>query len=260
MALSLDEPDRTRLPRSPLELVVCQIRFERQVAIGDPKTATTFHQALGGTSGPFPEIGEVVSEEVNLPLTPGTPGAFRESRTSGWRFSSGRTLAAVLMPDHVALETNAYTTWEDFSELLAQVIDAVAEVVEPAIEQRIGLRYVDRIQELDLKSPAEWESYIRSEFLGPILHRELGPGVRAAHQQLLIELEDGISCGLRHGPVDNQNRETVDYVLDYDLFRQSGRPFDPEGIKETAALFNRLGLQLFQATITDDLLDYLRER
>jgi len=260
MTLSLDDPDRTLLPRSPLEMVVFQVRFERQVVVGDNRIVKPFQEALGGTDGPFPDVGEVTSGEVNVALTPGGPGSFSESQTKGWRFSSGQTLAAVLMPDHMTLETNAYTTWEDFSELLGRVIDAVAEVIKPAIEQRIGLRYVDRIQELNLRSPAEWAPYIRSELMGPVLHDELGPAIRQAHQALLIDLGEGASCGLRHGPVDDQSRNTVDYVLDYDIFRESGRPFDAEAIKETADRFNTLVLQLFQATITDELLDYLRGR
>jgi uncharacterized protein (TIGR04255 family) len=258
LTILLDEPDRTRLPRSPLELVVCQIRFESRALVSDAATATAFQRALGGTDGPFPEIGEAATGEVNFAVAPGSPGAVTETQRKGWRFSSGQTLAAVLMPDHVTLETTDYSTWEEFFPLLERVVDAAAEVVSPAIEQRIGLRYVDRIQELNLRSPEEWRPYIRSELLGPILHEGLGSAIRQAHQSLLLDLGEGTNCGLRHGPVEDPNRDSVDYVLDFDVFRQSGRPFDTNAIKETASRFNTLALKLFQATITEELLDYLR--
>lgn len=258
MPLELPEPDRIRLPRSPLELVVFQVRFNRYAAVSDAHTATRFHTALAERMDGFGEISEVVTGEVNFSIGPAGQ-TVNEARTTGWRFASTPTTAAVLMPDHVALETSAYSTWEDFAPAARAVIDAVREVVDPAIEQRTGLRYVDRITELMLKTPADWAPYLQPELLGVILHPQLGPAVRAAHQQLLIDLEDGAQCGLRHGPIDNPVTGTVDYVIDLDLFRDGGRPFDADQIKQELERFHTWALQLFQASVTEDLLSYLRD-
>ncbi len=68
------------------------------------------------------------------------------------------------MPDHVSLETTSYTTWgDDFQPRLTALIEATATCVEPAIEQRLGLRYVDRIRELELTSIGAWRDYIAPE-------------------------------------------------------------------------------------------------
>jgi uncharacterized protein (TIGR04255 family) len=260
-ALDLPEPDRSRLARSPLELVVCQIRHERRLVVGEGATALAVHEALGGASGPYPSIDEVSGAEVNLVMGigMGAPNV-RETKTSGWRLTSADGAWVItLMPDNFSLETSAYTTWAgDFAPRLAALIDAVAERIQPTFEQRIGLRYVDRITELGLTELAAWQPFLRPELLGLVVHPQLGPGVRSYQQQLLIELADGVMAGLRHGPVVEAGRDVVDYQLDYDIFRQGGRAFDAAAIKDAAAQFNVYALQLFQAAISDALLEELR--
>jgi uncharacterized protein (TIGR04255 family) len=258
-ALDLPEPDTTRLARSPLELVVCQIRHERRLVVGEGTTALAVHEALGGANGSYPSLDEVAGAEVNVVMGLGTPN-IRETKTSGWRFASADGAWVItLMPDSFSLETSAYTTWaDDFAPRLGALIDAVAAHVRPTFEQRIGLRYVDRIDELGLTELEAWRPYLRPELLGLVLHPQLGPGVRNYQQQLLLELADGVTAGLRHGPVVEPGRETVDYQLDYDIFRQGGRPFDAAATKAAAAQFNIYALQLFQASVSDELLEELR--
>jgi uncharacterized protein (TIGR04255 family) len=258
-ALDLPVPDTTRLARSPLELVVCQIRHERRLVVGEATTALAVHEALGGATGPYPSIGEVFGAEVNVVMGVGAPNV-QETKTSGWRLTSADGAWVItLMPDNFSLETSAYTTWAgDFAPRLGALIDVVAERIEPTLEQRIGLRYVDRITELGLTELAAWQPYLRPELLGLVVHPQLGPGVRNFQQQLVIELADGVTAGLRHGPVVEAGRDVVDYQLDYDIFRHGGRAFDAAAIKDAAAQFNIYALQLFQATISEELLEELR--
>ena len=260
-ALDLPEPDRSRLARSPLELVVCQVRHERRLVVGEGTTALAVHDALGGSGGPYPSIDEVSGAEINVMMGVGIGAPHvRETKTSGWRLTSADGAWVItLMPDNFSLETSAYTTWgEDFAPRLETLIAAVAEHVQPTFEQRIGLRYVDRINELRLTELAAWQPYLRPELLGLALHPQLGPGVRTYQHQVVIELADGVAAGLRHGPVVEANRNIVDYQLDYDIFRQGGRPFDAAAVSDAAAQFNIYALQLFQATISDALLEELR--
>jgi len=258
-SVDLPEPDVSRLARSPLELVVCQIRHERRLVVGEGATALAIHEALGGAGGSYPSIDEVSGAELNVVVGMGAPD-FRETKTSGWRLTSADGAWVItLMPDNFSLETSAYTTWsDDFAPRLGTLIDAVAEHVKPTVEQRIGLRYVDRINELGLTELAAWRAYLRPELLGLVLHPQIGPGVRQYLQQVVIEFADGVVAGLRHGPVVEPGREVIDYQLDYDIFRQRGRPFDASMVKAAAAQFNIYALQLFQATITDELLEELR--
>lgn len=257
--LSLPEPDTSRLTRSPLELVVCQVRHERKLVVAEGSTALAVHEMLGGTVGRYPNLDEITGAELNVIVGSGTVPNVSETKSSGWRFASADgNWTVTLMPDHFALETTAYTSWtEDFQPRLAEVAKAVAKHVAPTFERRIGLRYIDRITELGLTSVAAWQPYLRPELLGMALHPAVGPGVRQSQQHLLIEMDDGVVAGLRHGPVVEAGKDEVDYQLDFDISRLGSRPFDVEAIKGVADQFNIYALQLFQASVTGDLLEAL---
>lgn len=261
MTLELPEPDFTQLAHSPLELVVCQIRFERRLVASDSSTARAIHDALGSTDDRYPQVEPAGAATLSVVAAPGQqPPGVSEAMLNGWRFvSRDRRWIATVMPDHASLETTAYTTFaKDFEPRLGQLIDAVAEHVQPTFEQRMGLRYVDRITALQLKTLADWEPYLRPELLGLVLHPQLGPGVRAMQHQTVLQLDEDLSCGLRNGPLVNDDAGVVDFVVDYDVFRERGQVFDAGGIKDAASRMNRWAQQLFEATITEQLLQRLR--
>jgi uncharacterized protein (TIGR04255 family) len=255
----LPDPDRSRLARSPLELVVCQVRHERRLLIGEGQVAMAMYEALGGSDGQYPALDEVTGSEMNVVIGQGTQPSVSETKTSGWRFAAvDGTWVVTVMADHFSLETTAYTTWdEDFAPRLEALVEVVTEHLKPAVEHRIGLRYIDRITELALPDLASWRPYLRAEVLGLVAHPELGDLVRAGQQHLVLELGEGVRAGLQHGPVPNPSG-AVDYQLDYDLFRQGGRPFATDQIKTTVANLNTFALQLFQASVTDELLEKLK--
>jgi uncharacterized protein (TIGR04255 family) len=262
MPLSLPEPDRTQLPRSPLEVVVAQVRHENRLAASESSTARAVHEALGGSDGSYPFIdGASAAVMLNLVVAgPGVsaPAANTESQLTGWRLHDAEnTWAVTLMPDHFALETTRYTTWAEFGPRLVDVIDAVSEHVAPAFEQRLGLRYIDRLRDPVVSEIAGWRPYIRREVLGILCHPDLGDAVVGAQQQVLFTLDDGVTGTLRHGPIRDPEGKAVQYLLDYDVFRQGGRPFARDAIRDTFDSFNTAALQLFQATVTPELLDYL---
>jgi len=252
MPLPLPEPDTTQLVRSPLELVVCQVRFDSPA----PRTsveALQFHEILGGEAGRYPRLEPV--QALNLSVGLGAPETLA---STGWRFSEREPGWAVsLMSDHVSLETQRYETWNDFRQRLGEVIDAITEVVEPTLVLRFGLRYIDRITELNVTSPAGWERYIRPWLLGFVTVPGIGNLIEGAQQQLIISLAEDGKCGLRHGLLPDSGRGMVDYLLDYDLYQQETRRFDAASLKATADVFNRMALQLFQASVTPELLQVL---
>ena len=260
MSLSLPAPDKRQLARSPLALVVCQVQFEELAAATDARLAVRFSQALGGRTGPYPRLEPVSIQTINVVGGPAGMQSTAQPR-QGWRLqSSDGYWTVVLMPDHVALETSRYTTWsDDFQKRIADVLDATGRLIEPAIEQRLGLRYVNRVTEPAVKAPAEWRDYVASSFLGPVLDETLGGAVQAAQQQLDLSLDDSVSCNVRHGFFsDPARRGAPTYLIDIDVYRATGQPFDLPGIKQTLATFNERVLQVFQVVVTPQLVEFLR--
>ena len=260
MDLRLPDPNTDHLPHSPLELVVCQLRFDQQAQVSDSTVALAIHGELGGADGPYAQLEQIEGQQLTISGGLGVEPHTEMRSSSGWRLASeGGDWVITLMPDHVGLETTKFTTWEaDFLPRLEALIDAAALHLEPVIEQRIGLRYVDRIEELGVDSIAAWCDYIAPQLLGPITHPELGPAVTAMGQQAVLRLDDQLRAAIRSGPITDREDGRVDYLLDYDIFRQGGRPFDAADVIATAAKLNTWAHQLFELSITDKLLDFLR--
>lgn len=261
--LDLPEPDSTRLGRSPLQLVVCQVRFEEIPSVADPRVALAVHDRLGGRSGIYPVLEQLKGEQVEVKVgIGGAPISTQQSPLSGWRLlTQDKDWTVALLPGSAALETTNYSTWADeFSPRLNELLDAVAAVIAPALEQRLGLRYVDLLTEPDVQQPAGWRGRVVDELLGPILHPRFGAGVRSSQQQLELDAGAGVRCTLRHGVLpDRTKAHRTNYLLDWDVFREQAKPFDIEDLKVAATSFNHLALQLFQQAITPDMAAFLRE-
>jgi uncharacterized protein (TIGR04255 family) len=262
MPLRLPAPDHTPLTASPLVQVIGQLRFEEHAEVSGSQLARSFHDALGGGTGDYPTVQNLVGgQTVTLSISPSGQPVANTKPSEGWRFSSKDSAgwAVALFPDSVGLETTAYTTWEDFSARMSAVLDVAVSVVNPAFEQRLAIRFIDRVRNMGIDTPAGWEPYISPYLLGAILHPGIGSAVRGAQQILQIDLGNQEFCGMRHFTIPAENDPALfDYMLDFDIFREGGRPLDIENVKETLDRFNDYGEQLFQAAVTPALMDRLR--
>ena len=265
LSLELPPPVHGQLPHSPLTLVVCQIRFETMAGVGDGKNALRFYEELGGSAGHYlrPEKAELRSIAVELD---GQAGAVRTSPTgaqvNGWRLKGREEPWLIsLMPDFVSLETTgAYSSWEGFRARLAQVLDASAAALGPETEQRLGLRYVDQINEPEVRRLRDWAQYIDSSLLGMGAHPTLGAGVTRIQQQFELQPNDEFACVVRQGFFSDESRAgNQSFVLDTDVYREGVRLFDQLALLGAADTFHDFALQVFQQSITEKLFNFLRE-
>jgi uncharacterized protein (TIGR04255 family) len=181
--------------------------------------------------------------------------------SNGWRLRSDDSRWTVtVMPDHVIVETTKYPGWsEGFRSVLHALVDAVAEHVQPSIEQRLGLRYINSVHIDDGASPIDWKPYIAPSLLGVLGDEAIGPHIKATQQQFVIEVDDKVLCGVRHGIVwDEAANEQPTYVLDFDVYRDRGQPFDADSVKLASDNFNDFALRMFHASITPVLLERLK--
>jgi uncharacterized protein (TIGR04255 family) len=260
LPLTLPEPITDRLANSPLKLVVCQVRFEETLSVAESRTGLAIFESLGGDSGPYPQFSEFRGQQVDITVAPGSSISAQQTQLAGWKFlSEDRAWNVVVLPNSVSLETTAYTTWTaDFEARLRAILGAVVTHVNPAIQLRLGLRYIDVIARPGIESPKDWRGWICESLLGPIMHPQFGSAVLSAQQQLEIDAEDGIKCTLRHGTVLDATSASPAYLLDWDVHTDAAKAFDvPEAIT-TLSGFNRLALRLFQVAITPEMLDELR--
>jgi uncharacterized protein (TIGR04255 family) len=258
--LDLPDPDRSLLTNSPLDLVVCQVRFDqRPVISASNKVGFEFQAALQAEGesrwkmepieGP-PPVGIVVTPDGAQRISGGDP-------VKGWRFTSADgAFIIVLMPDSIAVETRRYAGWHTFRATVERALDRLMTTFTPEIELRVGLRYVDRMKSAGAEQPSDWIARLRPWLHGLIGHETLGPAVSNQQQQIMLELGDGAVCRFAHGTLPTDRG--LEYVLDYDLFREEARPFDAAAILDVLDLFNTEALKLFQASITPETAEALR--
>ncbi|MHB1536212.1 MAG: TIGR04255 family protein [Acidimicrobiales bacterium] len=256
--LDLPAPDTRRLERSPLELVVCQIRHERSSAA--TADATRAFAVRDGLEAEYPIDDEVTGLALNVVGGPSRVSTATDQQ-QGWNFKSADgAWIVVLMPDFFALESRAYTDWDDFSTRLGELVRQVEGVLAPGVERRVGLRFIDRITDPKITSPTGWEGWINERLLGPILHDNFGPAIKSLQQVLQLDGGDGMEVLLRHGCLvdDPPVNQVWHYLLDYDCSRSRGRAFSADDIRDTTECLHDLALSVFQASIEPKLYDHLR--
>jgi uncharacterized protein (TIGR04255 family) len=257
--LELPDPDRSQLAGSPLDLVVCQIRFDQRGHVSTPRVGFDFQKALADSpeqpwkvepiEGP-PPMNITVTADGSQQVSTGDP-------LRGWRFtSSGDAYVVVLMPDSLTVETRRYTRWSAFRATAERAIACLTEHVQPDIELRVGLRYVDRLKDASIDRPSGWAAKLQPALHGLVGHQQLGAAVLNQQQQIILSLAKDAECRFAHGTLPTDRG--LEYVLDYDLYRQDARPFDGEAVIAALDLFNTEALKLFQASITPDTAEELR--
>lgn len=256
--LNLPEPDRSRLTKSPLDLVVSQIRFDQRSSVSTPKVGFGFQKMLGDDAEQAWKVEPVEGPRpVNITVTPEGPQVSTGDLLRGWRFTaSDDAYVLVLMPDSIAIETRQYTQWSDFRIMAERTVGCLSDQVGPEIELRVGLRYVDRVRDPSINSPAGWAGKLQPPLHGLVGHERLGPAVLNQQLQIMLSLDGAGECRFAHGTLPTEHG--LEYVLDYDLYRQDARPFDGASVIEALDLFNTEALKLFQASVTPNTIDALR--
>lgn len=258
--LDLPEPSIGDLEDAPLQLVVCQIRHERNMAIVDVKKALAIQAQLGD----YDLLDEGQQSQIDLVSTEGGGVAPSSSVTEhrGWRLrSSDRTWTAALLPDYFALECSGYTTWPAFFSRLESLVNATTQHLGPAGLFRLGLRYIERIDLNEISEPQQWRGYINDHLLGPLLDQTMSASITAVQQIVQFAGTKGYQVALRHGvELDDTDDTRCPYVLDTDCWWRGSRSFDVAEVLADASSLHRLALQIFELAVTPKLLVRLKEK
>ena len=109
------------------------MRFPLIIAVEQRDFVAPFQEAIRST---YPVLRQEQTQGAATPVQAQT--AWRFADVAGhWRVS--------LAPDFLALETTVYTSRSDFFERFRAVVSALDRHVEPKLNDRVGVRYIDRI-------------------------------------------------------------------------------------------------------------------
>jgi uncharacterized protein (TIGR04255 family) len=247
-------PAEVPLPDAPLVRVIAQVRFSEILDVEKREFVAPFQGAIRHA---YPILRQEYTQAVLL----SSDGASSRPRQITWRFAAqDGGWRASLTPGFVSLETTRYTSRREFLERLRVLIDAVATHVAPDVTERLGLRYIDRIEgDAVERLPA----LVRPEILG-VLGASWAPRARTALSEIFCEApgcEDRIR--LRSGLVPAQSTvdpaaiEPIDgpsFILDIDMFSEATRSFSSESISRELVRYAERIYAVFRWAVTDEFL------
>ena len=128
------------------------------------------------------------------------------------------------------------------------------QILQPSVEVRLGLRYVNQITHPPIKASNEWTGLIAEGFLGPLAIPNLAEGTDALESRVIFDLGDGLKCLLRHGSfADTARPGLLTYLIDTDCYRELGVRFNRDEVLATSDRLNDLAVSLFQQVTTPRL-------
>ena len=251
-----DELEELPLSPAPLVKVLAQIRFPRVLSIGSDNYIAGFQERIRST---YP----VLREEMNIEALIGADGVQQQS-TRAWRFHDiAEHWSVVLSSSFLALETDHYTSRNDFLARWAEVLQALASIADPTpivVADRLGVRYINRLVGED--ATTRLEKLIRPELYGPLtMPMPLGMKFVSSVGQAHFEL-DGPQMQARWGKLppnatflpDVSLVEEPSWMLDIDVFFEGSTSFEPEEAAKSSAHATNHAYRFFRWATSEQLI------
>jgi uncharacterized protein (TIGR04255 family) len=150
----------------------------------------------------------------------------------------------------LALEAATYVDFDHFAGELADILRTVHQIFEPRTEVRLGVRYVNRIEDDRLEKRGV-DFFVNEKLAGPV-GGDLGDDLLSSRCELRFR-ERGGHVAIRHGLI-----EPTTYLLDFDHFAEGERDFVPKTIVERVKRFHSLIERLFVWSVSERYLKELQ--
>jgi uncharacterized protein (TIGR04255 family) len=148
-----------------------------------------------------------------------------------------------------------YPTWQEFFPIIRQAFDAYFQVASPKGLQRVGLRYINRI-EIPGKS-IELEDYFEFRpFIGPRLPQRFGPfitGIQIPYE----DSRDHLRLEIANATVEKPDE--VGVMLDLDFFLAQPDGLSMNNVFDWIEVAHSRVEEAFEACITDRLREIFEE-
>ncbi len=246
-------PPEVSLARAPLIRVVAQLRFPVIASIEKQEFIASFQEAIRTD---YPVLRAEQSQSVTFSMK----GPVQTKENTAWRFHDlEENWRVSLSTEFVALETTAYRSRGDFLGRLEQIVNAAAEHLDPKVCSRIGIRYIDRVENADA---GDIRTMIREEVAG-VLSSPLGRRAHVAVCESVFSIsEDGqirarwgmIPGGSTIDPLAIEPVADPSWVLDLDAFEQKQQPFDSVVILARARELAEANYKLFRWAVTGEFI------
>lgn len=251
--LRVPAPKEVPLENAPLLRVIGQIRFPLIENINNEKFIAQFQEAIKGR---FPILRKKLQE---IMLTP--TGPIKTPDSTIWRFQSVDQSSQVsLTTSFLALETIKYSNRGDFISNLQTAYSYLDEMFEIPLVDRIGLRYIDRIE---FDSIEELLTLTSPEAAGVLASSIAEDAVLAIQDNQFSFGKEGGQIRARWGmvppnatfdPATIEPSSKRTWVLDLDTYSNPQKRYSESDIKKTLEDFAEKSYSVFRWVVSDSFL------
>lgn len=251
-----DTSKSIRLKSNPLALVLSQVRWPELAHLQSNLKATALD--FGSALPEYPIYEEI--QEVGYQITP--DGVHQSVGDTLYRWASvDRTWHVMLGRRFVSLYSTSYVAFDEFSARMSAVLESVNTHVRAPLVERVGVRYVNRLDDPGLIS--RLAEYVRPEVLGYLSLSPESQDVRVINSANQVRYAiDDVNLQVRSGILPPN--ETADpaippvpvssWVLDLDASSEQFEPFDVQSILASAGKLSDVAYDYFKLVTTDGFL------
>jgi uncharacterized protein (TIGR04255 family) len=248
-----DPPREVPLPQAPLVSVISQIRFPFIASIEKPEYIAEFQETIRKA---FPDMWEEPGKSISV-----GPDGVRLQDQKIWRFRSGdKAMTVSLASGFVAFETKIYKGKRAFMENWLPIIRSVESCFNPSKIERIGLRYLNR---LNNEHVSTLRDLVRKEILGilsldeseTIDHTMAETVLRFGEKGLGLLARWGlIGAGMTHDPAALLPIDQRSWILDIDGFSEKEEGFSSGSLSERLETLADVDYRFFRWAVTESFL------
>jgi len=257
--MGLPQGERVQFKKSPLKLVIGQIRFTIMPRFEQKGFIADFQEAIRTD---YPKAAR--EAVVTYQLSP--TGINSDTNSIAWRFSSKDLQWAVIINEAaLTLEARNYRSINDFINRFQHLLEAAREMLEITDCLRLGLRYINEIRYPAAETLTDWQELLNPKLVGFDTAQLLSGEISHTLQEIQVRRPDG-TFAIRHGFLSGvavpplPKEEPVGgrfYLLDLDYYDNNEYDLDIPDILKKMRNYDEIISRFFQWTLNEKLFTYL---
>jgi uncharacterized protein (TIGR04255 family) len=260
--MKLPKSEWVQFRKSPLKLVIGQVRFTIMPRFGEASFIVGFQEAIRSI---YPKIAREAA--VTYQLSP--EGIHPNLNEKLWRFSSRDQQWSVVVGEAaITLETRAYNSMKDFLERFCFLLETAKEQLGVSDRLRLGLRYINEVRYPDAENLTDWRTLFNTEFVSFDASEMLGGQVDHTLHEIQVNRSNGVFAvrhGLLKGAVVAPLEPTVQepaaegrfYLIDLDYYDLTEQELNIAATIEQMQEYNDVMYRFFRWTLSQKLYSYL---
>lgn len=230
-------PARVALPSAPLVSVLCQVRFTEIAKIVRKDFIADFQEEIRRE---YPIQEQSVDRVLELKQD-GQAFQAETQEAPRWQFFDIEKIWRItLTTSFITLETKKYQSRQNFVKRLERVLTALKRTIEPTHRTRIGIRYVDRVENDELEKIA---LFINPQLIG-FADSPLWPDIQRSFHEIISAVDEGtllarwgiIPPNVTHDPEMAPPVSSKSWILDIDVFNNAENNYVPFDAKQIATI------------------------